>query len=714
MTQQRNDANTQADSPLLTTFLRQLNISRRQLSLYPAEHQQIQVSAAKTLEILNDLFHSRSHITIGIAPDALYFEQLWLDKNEPSHRDFARFCFALGISSLSFHRGLSAAELIHFCQLLHQQGRQAASSADFSERFQQHGVEHITLIPIDYEAFQAGTAKTADADQLWADFLSGLQQGVLAFGDPDNPAEVAATAALLNREFSGSNRLSGAVSGSLSRFVEQQLRASDAAETRVTQKQFSTLFRQLHREARSSFVQGLLQGLEQQQQPAPLLRNIPASALEEALAGRNPQQIRISPRLFDMARQLANSDASKGATKTRREQESRDIQRARLEVLFREERPEQYMPSQYQTTLAGIPEHAFTAGLPAKQQRTLQHELESQSVEHNLTAILLEMLHSPLDAEQEKAIQHQLLDLSRFFLDSGDFVQLASIYQQWSHYLYSDQASSDIFTEQVLANHTQPSFINDVLDGFAIWDATMHPHLIDYIATVGECYSEPLIERLGLAPDWDERRRWMTALEALGGSANARIVRALQDERWYLVRNLLIVLSKDLDPPTLKMVQQLSDHPAAQVRQEVIRILFHCNPATANRLLLRELRCSALESRQGALQIAHLSSNPAVLELVHQQLEQEPTNDAALATAELAVQALARAGHRESLPILHRMLNRQGLLVSRRTRQLQQAIIRNLATFPGESAEKLLRKFTAGRLKEEAETALRHRQEGLS
>jgi hypothetical protein len=714
MSQNRNEATLQADSPLLTTFLRQLNISRRQLSLYPPEHQQIKDSVAKTIDILNELFLSRTHITIGIAPDALYFEQLWLDKSELSHRDFARFFFALGISSVSFRRGLSAAELTHFGQLMRKQGTPAASSADFTALLQQHGVEHITVIPIDYDAFQAGSSKTGGADQLWADFLSGLHQGVLAFGDPDNPEEVAAIADLLNREFCAPDRLSSTVSGSLSRFVDKQLNAGDSREARVTKKQFSTLFRQLHREARNTFVQGLLQGLEQQQQPAPLLQNIPASALGEALAGRNPQQIRISPRLFDMARQLAHSAPSERPQKGRREQESREIQRARLEVLFREERPEQYMPSQYQTTLAGIPEQAFTAALPAEQLRTLQQELASQSVEHNLTAILLEMLRYPLNGEQENAIQKQLLDLSRFFLDSGDFVQLRTIYRQWSRYLYSDQATSDIFTEQVLANHTQPSFINDVLDGFDIWDETFYPHIIDYIATVGECYSEPLIERLGLAPGWDERRRWMTALEALGGSANTRIVRALQDERWYLVRNLLVVLGKDLDPSTLKIIQQLSDHPAAQVRQEVIRLLFTCNPATANRLLLRELRSSAVESRHCALQIAHLSSDPAVLELLHRQLEQEPNNDAALAAAELAVQALARSGRRESLPILHRMLSRQGLLVSRRTRQLQQAIIRNLATFPGDSAEKLLRKFTTGRLKEEAETALNRRREESS
>ena len=78
------------DSPLLATFLHELNIARRQLSLYPPGHPQIETSVNRTLEALEELFLSDPVITIGISPDALYFGQLWLDKDDPTNREFAK------------------------------------------------------------------------------------------------------------------------------------------------------------------------------------------------------------------------------------------------------------------------------------------------------------------------------------------------------------------------------------------------------------------------------------------------------------------------------------------------------------------------------------------------------------------------------------------------------------------------------------------------
>ena len=102
-----NSPTDNLDKPLLTAFLHELNIARRKLLLYPADHPQVSASTSKTLEILNELFYSDPVITLGIAPNALYFEQLWLDKEDSTNQEFAKFFSALGIASISFHKGLN-------------------------------------------------------------------------------------------------------------------------------------------------------------------------------------------------------------------------------------------------------------------------------------------------------------------------------------------------------------------------------------------------------------------------------------------------------------------------------------------------------------------------------------------------------------------------------------------------------------------------------
>ncbi len=189
------------------------------------------------------------------------------------------------------------------------------------------------------------------------------------------------------------------------------------------------------------------------------------------------------------------------------------------------------------------------------------------------------------------------------------------------------------------------------------------------------------------------------------------IVRSLKDQRWYLVRNLLIVLGKDLDPTNIKVIHQLLGHPHPKVRLEVMRNLFSYNPATANRQLLKELHSEDPEARFSAVQIADLSQDPTVLSILHKNLSSVPNSDTELELQKQIVKTLTRIGNKDSLPILRRVLQKQGLLVSRRIKQLHAEILQNLALFPGSSAEKLLKELANSRHKQLAKLAMDQRQE---
>jgi HEAT repeat protein len=255
--------------------------------------------------------------------------------------------------------------------------------------------------------------------------------------------------------------------------------------------------------------------------------------------------------------------------------------------------------------------------------------------------------------------------------------------------------------------------MTEVLDGIELWGEKKHQEIVNYVIAVGEPYSEMVIERLGLAPKLSERQLWMQILEGIGGDAQQKIVRSLNDERWYLVRNLLIILGKNIDHNSIKIVHQLVDHPHPKVRLEVIRNLFSYNPATANRQLLKELRNKDPEARLAAIQIADLSRDPIVLSLLHKNLDIEPASDTELKLKQQTIRTLAQIGDKKSIPILRRILQKQGLFVSRRIKQLQAEIIQDLAEFPDASAEKLLNELTGSKHKQLARRAIKQRQEHL-
>ncbi|MFK5927265.1 MAG: HEAT repeat domain-containing protein [Desulfuromusa sp.] len=709
------------DKPLLTAFLHELNISRRKLSLYPPEHPQIVASVNGTLDILNELFHSDPVITLGISPDALYFEQLWLDKEDITNQQFASFFSSLGIASISFKNGLKSSELIRFNQLIRSDRNTIESFGGFDNLLEQQQIEHISVVPINYDAFQANQdfSETVppEGDQLWESFIHGLHNGILNFGEVEESFDLSAVADIFNQKLIGNQTEREQSSHSINLFIENsiQKKRDSQAQTKNDTKLVS-LLEQLSPEAQQEFLHSAFHALDRHRDAAPaILQKIPSHLLQNTIAGKNRQDLNLSSRLFGLINNLANTQtqAFHHNIKTKSAPLSEDMVRARLDVLFSEERQDLYMPDNYQAALHNILSDNVVGSIPDDEKQKLKIQIENQAVEQNCAAIIFELLDKQLDPEQEESIQQNLLDLSRYFLDTGDFIALRNIHINWSRYLYSDYSSASIFNEKVLSNHAQPTFMAEVLDGIDLWGEEKYQEIANYIIAVGEPYSELVIEYLGLAPKWSERELWMQILEGIGGDAQQVIVRFLKDKRWYLVRNLLIVLGKDLDPHSIKVIHQLVDHPHPQVRLEVMRNLFSCNPATANRQLLKELQREDPDARLAAVQIADLSRDPAILTILHKNLGSPPDGDTELELQKQTIKTLTRIGNKESLPILRRILQKQGLLVSRRIKLLHAEIFQNLALFPDNSAAKLLQELKTGKHKHLAQQAIERRRDFL-
>ena len=715
MKQETTDNSTlDQDKPLLISFLHELNTSRRQLLLYPPEHPLIETSVNLTLKILNNLFLTNPVITLGIAPDTIYYEKLWLDKEEPANRDFAVFFSGLGIASISFHQGLQARELIRFNQLLRPGQRDAREFRGFDKLLKQQQIEHISVIPIDYEAFQTNRRLTEEENQLWEKFLQGLHSGVISFSDLDSTLDLGALADIFNQKLVGSKAERDQAAHAIDSFFENSVQSETGSQpSDGDDEKLAALLEQLSPDAQQGFLSSTFQALDRYRDAAPaMLKKIPSQLLQKMIVGKDQQNLKISSRLFDLINGLAGTQgrAFQHNVKTESAPPSEDIVRARLDVLFSEEKQEQYIPDSYQTALHSILNEDINGTIPDDEKQKLKHQIETESVEQNFVDILLDLLQQPLAPEEERSIHQNLFELSRYFLDIGDFVKLLDIFSNWSEYLYSGNATASILEEKVLSTHTQSTFMAEVLDSMDLWGEEKHQEITDYVTAVGEPYSELVIEYLGLAQEWPERQLWMKILEGIGGNAQQMIVQSLDDERWYLVRNLLIILGKDLDPKTIKVIHQFIDHPHPMVRLEVIRNLFSCNPATANRHLLKDLTGEDPEALAAAVQIADLSHDPTVLTILHKNLGTALENDTDLEFKKQIVQTLARIGNQESLPILRRILQQQGLLVSRRAKELQVEILKNLALFPGTSAEKLLQEMANGKYKQLVKLALEQRR----
>ena len=693
-----------ADSRILAEFLHELNIARRSLTLYPADHPQVSATSKKTLNRLERLFFNRSTITLGIAPDALFFDHQWLDKNDAAFRSFAVFLSALGIASISFMQGLSAEQLIRFCQLLRSDRTTIEGFGGFKLLLEQQQIDKISVVPVDYSAFQASDKKPQPhqklSPNLWEDFLHGLLDNILELREEGFQLAPETIAELLNEKIAGAPNNS-LPKLAIDQFVTRFLNSEAPDSKKSSAGQLGKLINSLAPDLQPDFLRGTFNELATNPAASDLfLQQISPELLQRNLDPRIQQQLQSSPRLVELVGQLtANVQSDSHGSKTESRQLDKEMVRARLEVLFSEESHDSYLPDSYQSALDNMlsdaTENSFS--LPEDVREELLRDFESQSVEEQCCAVIFEILDDPAALEDEENLQQNLLDLSRFFLDTGNFKMLQSIYCNWSNYLHSGKSHIDLFAEKVLANHTQQAFMLEVLDGVELWGEEQRTPIRKYIAAVGHNYTEAVIEQLALAEHFKQRQYWMQVLETIGTDANQLLLQSLDDERWYLIRNLLIVLGKNLQPATLKAVQRLSSHPHPRVRQEVIRVLQHCNPATANRLLLEELESDDPEAQLAAIEVAANSNDSIVLNRLHQLLQTELGDGSDLERKQKILASLAKINNRDSLSLLRYLLQKKGLLTSKRQKQFQQAIIYSLPDYKQPEAKKLLREIAAGR-----------------
>ncbi len=711
MNQQPYEHQPDIDTKLLSDFIHELNIARRQLSLYPPGHPQIVDSSTNTLQLFDKLCEFRQSITLGVAPDSLLFNQAWLDEKNPVYRDFAGFLSELGIAALTLYRGLTSEELIRFNQLLRADRATIDDTGGFPELLYQQQIEHIHIATVDYDAFST-SEELGDSSQnpelLWDDFLQNLLQGTLdpggrktEFSDRFDPKTIAE---LLNQQPLDKKIDYDQVIDS---FVAHHKQSSQT-DLQGTDKRFGSLLQNLNPELRRRFLNSTFRALDRNPQNAPaLLDGFSPDLLMETLEQQSRNQLNISSRLVDLLGKFSTEQAPNQdhLVKNVGSKLSDQIAQSRIETLFNEDNTSEYLPDDYQHALQNILDGRVTSSVPDSEAKTLKATLEKQSVERQCCAIIFELLDRRLESELEKALQENLAELSRYFLDTGDFIALRTIFLRWSDFLYSSRSNSRYLDEKVLAIHTQELFMSEVLVGLQVWGEEKYQEISDYIIEVGEPYCDLLIHFLGEEDQMTHRRIYLKVLIEMGTQVQPMLLEAIEDERWYLVRNALIILDQQNHKLPLKRLQQLIDHPHPKVRQVVLKILFRQNQATARRLLLKELSSDAPEVLIMAVSLADKCPDTEVVRKLHSILRSDKFSAVELELKQKTLQALARIGDKRSLPELSNLLESSSLIHPKRYRRFRLDIIRTLISYPYKETVPLLRKLANSRNQQHADIA---------
>lgn len=168
----------------LEAFLVRLGKAVQRHGLYPAGHPALEPIVDDVLDVLGRAFGSRDRVSLGVAPDRLLHEEGESDPSHPLLSSLAGRLHAHHVSRLTFRPGVEADELSAFLG-------EAARSPETSEealgrrRELTDGWPHVLVEPVRYDALsmveETADEETAgdvegDAGDLWL----GLARSVLA------------------------------------------------------------------------------------------------------------------------------------------------------------------------------------------------------------------------------------------------------------------------------------------------------------------------------------------------------------------------------------------------------------------------------------------------------------------------------------------------------------------------------------------------------
>lgn len=696
-----------ASRELLSTFIHELNITRRHLQTYPTGHPIIAKGIENVLQRLTPLFRQYPSISLGVAKNSLLFEHQWFKQEDARVRDFALALSKRDIAAVHFTTKPSRSELLKFAAFLNLDQQDVEGRGGIGPLLESLQLTQIKLTPVDYSAFRTTEnepqASGQQAATLWEDFLSRLLEGSLTDKQHQKLATLSpqAIAEILNKNYVLTD---SPLAQNHEQAIADFIARAHATENQLKPagQQFGLLIEQLSPKLRSQFINSTFRHLDNN--PAiseESLQTLTGPLLNMALQQLEQKQLQLSSNMLNLIGKLGQSYAPNPQHLNSTIDITPDELGSRLKILFREEEKDKFTPESYQVTLDEITLQNHHFQLDPKQAKRLRKQLLSSSMEKHNCAIIFNLLEQEkLQPESEDGLENNLVELAQFFLATGDFNALGYLQQRLGRFLQQHPDKGPARTSHLQQRLNGSEFNREVLDNLSRWDEQKQQEIRAYIKIAGNSIAEPLIERLSVEEDKTLRRTYLNTLASLGKAAHDAIYQMLRDERWYVVRNLLTALKMQDDPLDLKKISHLEKHSHLRVNQEYLQLLFKFDRNRADLLLTKLLKSKDPQLLMHAVQLAEQSRDPATVQQLLALLNAEKLTDETLPLKQQIVKSLCASGAENAFPTLQKLLNPGLLFTSKRSLELQKEIVRHLDKLPAQQVTPLLRKLANSRRKE--------------
>ncbi len=221
--------------------------------------------------------------------------------------------------------------------------------------------------------------------------------------------------------------------------------------------------------------------------------------------------------------------------------------------------------------------------------------------------------------------------------------------------------------DAALASVLSPDLIGRAAVGA---DPQERSNVIEFIRRLGPLAQRRVIDQLAAEDDAGVRRTLIDLLVELAQHDPAPLFTALTDERWYVVRNVVVVLSRTGLDEAIEPIARVADHDDGRVRVEVLRALVRLRARESTLAVLDALQDDAERVRRTALLLLPELDAAAIESRLTQLLEgSAATEDILVGIAEYLVERSPRGREAVQAAASKRLAIRKGTRATRRAAQ---------------------------------------------
>ena len=683
------------DAKLLSYAIIELNISRRNVAIYPRDHPSVESTLTNAFKFLKQLFGMRSEITLAIAKDTIIIDTYHLDKNNPVYRDFAINLSKMNIAYITLKAGITKEELYRFHSFISEKIEDLTVN-NLKEALKKYKLTHIDVGFVDYRKFSTVDPKSVQQGNkvpLWERYVYGMIEGTLqseAVSDEvrDIPPEILAK--LLNKA-----SVRDLKEESYDKVITAYMRSSAGSifsgqDLKRLLEFIDRLNPDLKKKFLSSAGRTFSEDIDSTYQS---FRKMSVEEIEKFLDTMNKQTIAMPQPLMNLIDKLSHSipDSSEAIYLDEDQMEDEEFLPSNLAELFNNDNTSKN--TEISVTGKDLEEIQNLLNFDAAQLRTshlmeFETEFYDDLIEKRFNQIILELMSSETVSEEEyqafvniiKGQTEQLLWIGQYgqILDTLKIIELNKALHKFT----------DINSRALQYYHSS-EFISLLIDSFRILGRNKRK----VVSMICEYYDKKIIPYLidALIEETSQiiRRFLMEIIKQFGSKVIPEATKRLNDDRWFVQRNMLYILSETDSKEVAAYIKPFCKNENSKVRVAAIKCLLNAADNYAIEIIREQLK-----SNQDNFELAiALSGSFRIKEVVGDLiliLTKQERSGTDLLNKIPVVRALGDIGDPRALDAFRLIISSNSLLFRKIIEQLKEEVYKTLNKFNYESVKDLV------------------------